>query len=55
VSYGGHPLYRYSGDTAPGDTNGQGVNAFGALWYAVSGAGDVVTKPSASNGGGSIY
>jgi len=26
------PLYRFVRDTAPGDTNGQGVNAFGAVW-----------------------
>lgn len=27
------PIYTFSGDTAPGDTNGQGV---GGTWYAVS-------------------
>ena len=30
---GGHPLYRFSGDAAAGDTNGQGV---GSVWYVVS-------------------
>src|SRR3954452_17393080 len=39
VTYNGHPLYLYVGDQKAGDTNGQGVNAFGALWYAVSPAG----------------
>jgi predicted lipoprotein with Yx(FWY)xxD motif len=39
VTYGGHPLYLYTGDMHPGDTNGQGLNAFGALWYVVSPAG----------------
>lgn len=52
VAYNGHPLYLYSGDAKAGDTNGQGINAFGALWYAVSGAGSLVTghtaKPSGS-------
>jgi predicted lipoprotein with Yx(FWY)xxD motif len=36
VTYGGHPLYRYSGDTAPGDTNGQGLNDFGGGWDVVA-------------------
>ena len=42
VTYGGHPLYRYAGDAQPGQTNGQGLNEFGAEWYAVSASGDVV-------------
>ena len=28
VTYHGHPLYRFSGDAAPGDTNGQGSGGF---------------------------
>jgi predicted lipoprotein with Yx(FWY)xxD motif len=39
VTYNGHPLYYYAGDKQPGDTTGQGLNAFGALWYVVSPAG----------------
>jgi predicted lipoprotein with Yx(FWY)xxD motif len=39
VTYNGHPLYHFVGDAAPGDTNGQGVNAFGARWYAVASSG----------------
>jgi predicted lipoprotein with Yx(FWY)xxD motif len=39
VTYKGHPLYTYVGDTKAGDTNGQGVSAFGARWYAVGPAG----------------
>jgi predicted lipoprotein with Yx(FWY)xxD motif len=53
VTYNGHPLYSFKGDQNPGDTKGQGVNAFGALWYAVSPAGTQVTgTPSSSGGGG---
>jgi predicted lipoprotein with Yx(FWY)xxD motif len=36
VAYNGHPLYHYVGDGKPGDTNGQGLNQFGAGWYVVS-------------------
>ena len=32
VSYNGHPLYRYSGDTAPGQANGHGIA--GQWWVA---------------------
>jgi predicted lipoprotein with Yx(FWY)xxD motif len=52
IIYNGHPLYLFSGDQKPGDTNGQGVNAFGGLWYAVSPAGDQVTTQAPSSGSG---
>ena len=42
VTYHGHPLYLYAGDTKPGQTTGQGVNQFGAKWYVVSRAGNKV-------------
>lgn len=43
VTYNKHPLYYYSGDTAAGQQNGQGINAFGALWYVVSPNGNQMT------------
>jgi predicted lipoprotein with Yx(FWY)xxD motif len=52
VTYNGHPLYLYVGDQNAGDTNGQGVDAFGAKWYALSAAGSAVTKSSGSGSGG---
>ena len=39
VTYNGHPLYYYVGDTKAGDTNGQDLNQFGGSWYVVSPAG----------------
>lgn len=39
VTYNGHPLYYYVGDTKSGDTNGQDLNQFGGSWYVVSAAG----------------
>jgi predicted lipoprotein with Yx(FWY)xxD motif len=44
VTYNGHPLYYYVGDTKTGSTNGQGLNQFGALWYVVDPAGKAITK-----------
>lgn len=39
IAYNGHRLYRYAGDTAPGDTTGQGV---GDVWFAVTPEGEAV-------------
>jgi predicted lipoprotein with Yx(FWY)xxD motif len=33
VEYNGHPLYNYSGDTAPGQTNGEGI---GGMWFVAT-------------------
>ena len=35
VTLDGWPLYHFVRDTAPGDANGDGVNAFGARWSVV--------------------
>jgi predicted lipoprotein with Yx(FWY)xxD motif len=51
VIYNGHPLYLFSADQKAGDTNGQGVNAFGGLWYVLSSSGDEITTPAGSGGG----
>jgi predicted lipoprotein with Yx(FWY)xxD motif len=37
------PLYRYAGDAAPGDTNGQGS---GGVWFAVAPTGKLVKSAS---------
>jgi predicted lipoprotein with Yx(FWY)xxD motif len=50
IAYNGHPLYYYAGDSAPGDTNGSGLNQFGAEWYAVTAAGDTAEGGSSSSG-----
>ncbi len=55
VTYDGHPLYYYQGDSKAGDTNGQGVDGFGAPWYVLSPTGNEITKASSSSGGGNGY
>jgi predicted lipoprotein with Yx(FWY)xxD motif len=52
VTYNGHPLYRFAHDTKAGDTNGQAVTAFGALWYVVSSSGNQITGRVSSSGTG---
>jgi predicted lipoprotein with Yx(FWY)xxD motif len=39
VTYAGHPLYTFAGDTQPGQTTGEGSNGFGAPWWVVTPAG----------------
>jgi predicted lipoprotein with Yx(FWY)xxD motif len=55
VTYNGHPLYTYTADSNPGDTNGQGLNAFGGLWFAVNPAGDQVSGTGSGGPGGLGY
>lgn len=42
VTYNKHPLYEYAGDSKAGDTNGQGLNQFGAKWYVLDTGGNKV-------------
>ncbi len=45
ITVGGAPVYTYSGDEAPGDTNGEGV---GDVWYVAAPTGE----PMMDAGGG---
>jgi predicted lipoprotein with Yx(FWY)xxD motif len=54
VTYDGHPLYYFAGDSGSGQTNGQGNDGFGAKWWLVSPSGAQITsadKVSASGSG----
>jgi predicted lipoprotein with Yx(FWY)xxD motif len=58
ATYDGHPLYLFAGDRAPGQASGNGVDGFGALWYAfkVGTSTTANTGTSGSSGsGGSGY
>jgi predicted lipoprotein with Yx(FWY)xxD motif len=55
VSYHGHPLYTYVGDQKAGDTTGQGINAFGAGWFAVTASGAQASGSASGSGSGSGY
>jgi len=43
VTYKGHPLYYFAGDSGPGTTKGQGIPGFGAKWYLVAPSGNALT------------
>jgi predicted lipoprotein with Yx(FWY)xxD motif len=42
VTYAGHPLYTYSGDSGPGKTSYVGIKTFGGTWYAINASGGTV-------------
>ncbi len=48
LAYAGHPLYRFSGDSKPGDVNGEGIQSFGGTWYALARSGAAVTGAQAA-------
>jgi predicted lipoprotein with Yx(FWY)xxD motif len=50
VTYDGHPLYYFAGDSGPGQTNGQGSDGFGAKWWLVAPSGAQITAAETSTG-----
>lgn len=44
VTYHGWPLYLFEEDLAAGDTNGQGLEEFGGLWFLVSPEGEAIQQ-----------
>lgn len=52
VTYDGHPLYYFQGDTGPGTDKGQGLNGFGALWWLVAPSGSSITTAVTIGGAG---
>jgi predicted lipoprotein with Yx(FWY)xxD motif len=54
VTYDGHPLYYFSGDSGPGTASGQGSDAFGAKWWLVAPTGsDITAAVTSFTAGGS--
>ena len=54
VTYDGHPLYFFAGDSGAGMASGQGSDSFGAKWWLVSpSGGDVTAAVSSFTTGGS--
>ncbi len=51
ITYGGNPLYHYTGDSKKGQQNGQDKRQFGGYWYVVGKNGKLL-KPSSNLVGG---
>jgi predicted lipoprotein with Yx(FWY)xxD motif len=49
VTYAGHPLYTYVGDSAAGQVNGEGIASFGGTWFVLNTSGTPLT-PNGSSG-----
>jgi predicted lipoprotein with Yx(FWY)xxD motif len=50
ATYMGHPLYTFKSDTAAGQDSGNGLNASGGLWWAMTAAGAKIKATSPSGG-----
>ena len=48
LTVAGHPVYTFEGDSAPGQTNGNGITLNGGRWSAVSPSGAPVGTASSS-------
>ena len=55
VTYAGHPLYMYVGDTKAGQTTGEGLTDFGGSWDAVAASGRSVESTSSDSNGSDGY
>jgi predicted lipoprotein with Yx(FWY)xxD motif len=52
ATYNGHPLYTYTGDSGPGQNNGNGLNISGGVWHEVTASGSAPAGSSTSGAGG---
>lgn len=52
VEYDGHLLYTFSGDTAAGQAQGEGIHSFGGTWHVVT---PTLSVPSGGSNGGYGY
>jgi predicted lipoprotein with Yx(FWY)xxD motif len=50
VTYDGHALYYFAGDSSAGQTTGQGLDNFGAKWWLVAPSGSIITTASGASG-----
>jgi len=47
LTYGGWPLYTYSGDSGSGQSHGSGIMSFGGTWWTLGADGNPITHSGA--------
>jgi hypothetical protein len=47
-TYNGWVLYEFTGDTGPGQANGQGISSFGGTWHPLDASGTPVAASSST-------
>jgi predicted lipoprotein with Yx(FWY)xxD motif len=52
ATYNGHPLYTFTGDTAPGQAKGNGLNVNGGVWHEATTSGSAPHSGGSSSGSG---
>ena len=48
ATYDGHPLYAYTGDNAPGQAKGNGLDVSGGVWHEMTVSGSIVAPAPAA-------
>ena len=54
VTYAGHPLYTFAGDSKAGQTTGEGLTDFGAAWDAIAPNGRQIEADASASGASGI-
>lgn len=49
VTFYGHPLYYFKGDSGAGSTSGQGIESFGGYWWLVDSSGKAIESKDESS------
>jgi predicted lipoprotein with Yx(FWY)xxD motif len=52
ATFDGHPLYTFAGDSAPGQANGNGLNANGGVWHDITTSGTAASAPASGSPSG---
>ena len=53
LTVAGWPVYTYAGDSAPGDTTGQGLDISGGLWWVIAPDGTWIKSAASGSSSGS--
>ena len=55
ATFDGHPLYTFTGDTAPGQAKGNGLNVAGGVWHETTTSGTAAPASAGASSGSGGY